>query len=446
MSRRQAAVTLRRAKGSADGRVRSLIRENALAACAVAVALLTVAWLGLYGWAWTDWDTEARPAVDALLAGHVVRFLHLAPAYGGSLILRAPFVMLTKLWHGGELAIYRASAAPCLLAAGALGLWLCARMRARGLSRWARAIALLLCVANPLTLSALELGHPEELLGAVLCVAAVLCAMHDRPTWAGILLGLAIANKEWAVLAIGPVLVALPEARVRALAIAGGVAAAVLAPLILVGSGGFTAQAAASGLDTGPIFQPWQIWWFLGSHGHVVTGLNGNIKVGYRTPPGWVESLGHPLIVAIMPPLTLLYARLRGITARRPVNGALLLLTLLLALRCVLDPWDTSYYSLPFLLALVSWESLSFDRPPVFALVAALAGWVIFQQTSMATFSLSADMQAMVFALISIPSVLAITAALYGPGVRRLLGLSREAPAPAASWQPALTRNAGLGT
>ena len=446
MSRRQAAVTPRRARGTASGRARSLIRDNAFAACAAAAALLTMAWLGLYGWAWTDWDTEARPAVDALVAGHVAQFLHLAPAYGGSLILRAPFVMLTKLWHGGELAIYRGSAAPCLLATGALGLWLCARMRARGLSPWARAIALLLCVANPLTLSALELGHPEELLGAVLCVAAVLCAMYDRPTWAGILLGLAIANKEWGVLAIGPVLVALPAARLRALAIAGGVAAAVLAPLIVVGSGGFSAQAAASGLDTGAIFQPWQIWWFLGSHGHVVTGLNGSIKVGYRTPPGWVESLGHPLIVAIMPPLSLLYARLRGIGSRRPVNGALLLLALLMALRCVLDPWDTSYYSLPFLLALVTWESLSFERPPVLALTGALAAWVVFQQTSIATFSLSADIQAMLFLAVSIPSVLAIAAALYGPGVRRLLAPSREAPGPDTSWQPALTQNPSLGT
>jgi len=49
----------------------------------------------------------------------------------------------------------------------------------------------------------------------VLCTAAVLCALNDRPTWAAVLLGLAIPNKEWAVLAVGPVLVALPRARVR---------------------------------------------------------------------------------------------------------------------------------------------------------------------------------------------------------------------------------------
>ena len=201
--------------------MRSVIRENALAASAAAASLLVIAWLGVHGWSWPDWQSEARPAVGALLAGHLSQFLRIAPVYGGSLILRAPFVMLTKLWGGGELSIYGASAAPCLMALGALGVWLTARMRSLGRSRGARALALMLCVANPLTLPALQIGHPEELLGAVLCIAAVLCAMHDRPTWAAVLLGLAIANKEWAVLAVGPVLLGLDRARLRALVVTG---------------------------------------------------------------------------------------------------------------------------------------------------------------------------------------------------------------------------------
>ena len=103
-------------------------------------------------------------------------FLRLAPAYGGSLVERAPFALLPGLWGGGALAVYRMVALPCLLAAAVLGVWLCARMRAQGHSTLARAVALGVCVANPITLRALELGHPEELLGACLCVAAVLLA------------------------------------------------------------------------------------------------------------------------------------------------------------------------------------------------------------------------------------------------------------------------------
>ena len=102
------------------------------------------------------------------------------PAYGGSLIERAPFALLPGLWGGGALEVYRAVAAPCLLATALLGVWLLARMRSAGGPRLARAVALAVCVANPITLRALELGHPEELLGACLCVAAVLLAGAAR--------------------------------------------------------------------------------------------------------------------------------------------------------------------------------------------------------------------------------------------------------------------------
>jgi hypothetical protein len=431
--------------------MRSLIRDNAVSIVVAAATLLVMAWLGLYGWAWTDWDAEARPAVDALITGHVSQFLTLAPIYGGSLMLRAPFMLLTKLWHGGELAIYRAGAAPCMAATGVLGVWLCARMRAAGRSTGSRAVALMLCVANPLTLAALETGHPEELLGAVLCIAAVLCAMDDRPIWAAVLLGLAIPNKEWAVLAIGPTLVALPRARFRALLLTGLVAGTVLAPLVfapqIVGSsGGSFAPSAATALDAGAIFQPWQIWWFLGAHGHVVRGLNLNVKVGYRTPPGWIESIGHPLIVAIMVPLSALYAVARRRWSYQVPNAPLLLLVLLLALRCVLDPWDTSYYALPCLLALVTWESLSFNRVPVVALGAALLAWFVLQRT--ATLGFSADLQALIFAFVSIPSVVVLGVTVYAPELMRRLVVRPHGKAtrPTAGWPYAATQKAGVGT
>ena len=65
-----------------------------------ALGILIIGWLGLSDWAWTDYDREARPAFDALLGGHVLQFLRLAPAYGGSLVMRAPFVLVPKLWGG----------------------------------------------------------------------------------------------------------------------------------------------------------------------------------------------------------------------------------------------------------------------------------------------------------------------------------------------------------
>ena len=307
-------------------------------------------------------DTEARPAFDALAHGHVLSFLQLAPAYGGSLVERAPFALLPGLWGGGQLAVYRMVTLPCLLAAAALGVWLVAQMRAgEERSTLARAVTLGVCVANPLTLRALEVGHPEELLGGVLCVAAVLLAARERPLWAGLALGLAIANKEWALLAVGPVLLALPSRRALCMASAGAVAAIVLAPLALVGSSGFVASTRGAAAPPSTIFQPWQIFWFLRAiHGTVVLGpvRRNQVWLPHRAHLGW-GSISHPLILAVAVPLTALLWRREN---RR--SDALALLALLLLLRCVLDTWDTVYYPIPFVLALLAWESLGERRRP----------------------------------------------------------------------------------
>jgi hypothetical protein len=409
--------------------MRALVRENALCAFLAGAGTATMVWLGLYGFAWNDYETEAKPAFDALTHGHVLEFLRLAPAYGGSLVERAPFALLPGLWGGGELAVYRMVALPCLLAAAALGVWLVAQLRRPGAgglrapgSRLARAVALGVCVANPLTLRALELGHPEELLGGVLCVAAVLLAARERPLWAGLALGLAIANKEWALLAIGPVLLALPSRRALCMTCAAAVAAFVLAPLALVGSSGFVASTRGAAAPPSSIIQPWPIFWFLGHHGPTVHGLFGVVKPGYRTAPGWVGTISHPLIIAVSLPLTAL-AWGRG---RRGQSDALLLLALLLLLRCVLDTWDTVYYMIPFVLALLTWESLGERRrPAALALSCTALGWVSFAWLPEHA---SADVQAACFLAWTVPLVVGLALRLYAPElVSRLTRGARSA-------------------
>jgi hypothetical protein len=395
------------------------MRDHGPAVAFAAIAVWATAYVSLYGFGWNDYETEVLPAYTALTGGHLWEFLKLAPAYGGSLELRAPFAFLPSLWNGGEVAVYVAVAIPCLIAAALLALWLVAKMRAAGQSRLARATALALCIFNPVTLYALQYGHPEELLGGVLCIAAVLLAQRGHAWWAGLLLGLAIANKEWALLAVGPVLLALPARRLVCLVLAGIVAVAFYIPLMLPaladhGSlGNVGPVAAASG---GPIFQPWQLWWFLGSHGHVIRDAFGVIKVGYRTQPSWLSNIPHPLIIALGVPLTLL-------ASRRGRRDAMLLLVLLLAMRCALDTWDFAYYPLPFVLALLTWESLSFRRPPVLSLVASPVVWLLFVE---APGHLTADQMALVFAVLAVTTLSALALALYGRGVTIPAALRRE--------------------
>lgn len=371
-----------------------------------------LSWLGLATAAFTDYEQEAEPALAALRDGHLQGFLSLLPAYGGSLILRSPFALASGLWHGGELAVFRSMAVPCLAAGAALGVLLWARAGEMCLPRAAAYLALALCSVNPVTLRALETGHPEELLGGALCVAAALAALGRRPVLAGVLLGLAVANKPWAVLAVVPVMLMLGRGQVRALIAAGGVAALLVAPMVLGGAAGVqTAGSVAS--NTGEIFQPWQVWWFTGEHGQVVQGLTAE-KPGYRVPPSWMPGLGHPLVILL--PLLLSLACIRRLRARPPAEG-LLLLAVVLLLRCLLDPWNTSYYALPFLLALAAWEVVGARRAPVLALTATALTWVSFEQLSQLV---SPDAQAAAYLAWSVPLAAALAWRVLDPqGSRR---------------------------
>ena len=407
-----AAAPFKRGLRETDNRlVIRRLRDHGPALVVAAAGVWMMSYLALYGFGWNDYVTEVAPAYAALTAGHLSQFLALAPGYGGSLELRAPFAFVPGLWHGGEVSVYQAVSIPCLIAAALFAVWLVARLRALGVGRLARATAFGLCVVNPVTLYALQDGHPEELLGAVLCVAAVIAAQRRHAGWAGMLLGLAIVNKQWALLAIGPVLVALPAYRWRTLALAGTIAVGFYLPLLLPayvahGAGGGTAAVVQS--SSGAVFQPWQLWWFLGAHGHIIKDTFGIVKVGYRTPPTWIGTISHPLIVALAIPATLL-------AVRRGRRDALLLLAFLLAMRFALDTWDNVYYPLPFIFALLAWETLQRREPPVLSLVASVVVWLVF---IVAPLHLSPDGQAALFLIVAVPTLVALAVALFAPGVR----------------------------
>jgi len=404
------------------------LRDQGPALAFAALGVWAMSYLALYGFGWNDYESEVTPAYDALTAGHVWEFLKLAPGYGGSLELRAPFALLPGLWGGREVAVYQAVSIPCLIAAALLAVWLVGRMRALGNGRLACATTLGLCVANPVTLYALQDGHAEELLGAVLCVGAVLAAQRGRANWTAVLLALAIVNKQWALLAIGPVLVALPAHRRRTIAIAAAIALCFYVPLWLPAYAAHSGGAGAlNGAGAGTIFQPWQLWWFLGSHGPVVRDAFGTVKVGYRTPPAWIQAIDHPLVVALGVPVTLVALARKG-------TDAMALLTLLMAIRFAFDTWDTVYYTLPFLIALLSWESLARRRPPLASLAASVVVWLVFV---VAPEHVSADAQAAIFLALALPTLLTLAVAVFAPADAlrpgRRVGLQRRSSAPAAA-------------
>jgi hypothetical protein len=368
-----------------------------------------LAWLSLVDFMWTDYDGEARLPLGALLAGRFGYFAAHSPAYGGSLLMRAPFALVARLLGGGELAVYRALAVPALLAAGALAVWLAVQMRRAGCRRLAWVTALLLVAANPISMRALEFGHAEELVGAVLCVAAVIAAARGHWLAGSVAIGLAVASKPWALLAVPLVIGAAEGRRWRGLLVAGSVAFAFMAPFVLYDATHGGRQAVA-GLGTGPIFQPSQVWWFLGDGPkHVVTG-GGMTLDDYRTPPAWLDGSARPLLLAVA-----LWRR------RRPtLDDALLALAIVLLLRCLLDPWNIVYYAVPALFALAAWEGLVRREPPVLTLLATAMTWWTFQWLPGRA---SPDLRSLAYLAWSVPLVAGLTLHLFAPGTAARLGV-----------------------
>jgi hypothetical protein len=341
--------------------------SSPLAPALAAVLAASVA-LGLTAPRGADYALDGGPAIHALVHGHLRDFAAYQSLMGSfSLLVRAPFVALAEGLGGGPRLAYQLGVIPCALAAGLLGLWLARTLSARGRSSATCALIGGICLLNPVTFSALYYGHPEELLGAALCVGAVLAASQRRPVAAGVLLGLALATKQWALLAVGPVLIAAPQRRWVLGGVAAGVAATLTVPLLIANAASFATGSNAA-LVARSLVLPDCIWWPLATPGRGVVEYLGSEPVIGQTYvlPTWLTYVAHPLIVALALPLSWPLLRRRS-------ADALGLLVVLFALRCVLDPWNNGYYHVPFLLALAAWEGTRRRGLPVVTLVAALA-------------------------------------------------------------------------
>jgi hypothetical protein len=302
-----------------------------------------------------------------------------------SSLVRAPFVWL--VFHADVRTVFIFGSLPCIGAVAALVLWLRRLMADRERETLAAAAIVAVCLVNLPTLRALHWGHPEELLCGALVVGAAVAALRGRALWAAVLLGLALATKQWALLALPPVLLAAPAQRGRIAIVAVVVAAAAYAPFavssperfaeVLHGAGNPQAMGQADGLTAASKagethITAANVWW-------PVAEKRDEVRAGKRVTsavvPHWVVSLSHGLIVLLAVPLAWLYRR-RG---PRPREDALGLLALLLLLRCALDPNDFDYYHVPLLLALGAWEGLARPgRPPWATLAAAIGTGVAF--------------------------------------------------------------------
>lgn len=324
--------------------------------------------------------TDAGPALAALLHGNLVAFARANPAMGDlSLLIRAPFVELAYIGHPSELSIYRWGVLPCVASVAVLALWLVSIARRRGTGPVGQWAILLVSLLNPLVSSAVAVGHPEELMTASLCIGALVAAFEGGLLLSTVLLGLALACKQWSVLAVLPVLLALERGRMRALIGALALAAVVTLPEVVGAPRALLENQLSLAHHDGrtPSVLSW--WWPLAPNSTVHLIVEGSpVSVSeHRLPRALVESL-HSVIIVIDVLIAAIVAHARRLPLRR--DDAFALMAIVMLLRCTLDTQTVSYYHAPLFLDLLAWDALRGERIPVRALTAAAVAYLLLDR------------------------------------------------------------------
>jgi DNA-binding XRE family transcriptional regulator len=289
-------------------------------------------------------------------------------------LVQTPFVALSGT--SGE-AAYPWAVFPCLLVTGFVGLYLSRIAARRGAERSTQVLIAALVLLNPLTFEAIENGHPEEILTTALAVAAVAAAAENRVRRTALLLGLAIASKQWAVIAVLPALLTLPAARLRTGMLAVAVAVVLFLPAVVASpSSFFGVQTQVAG--TGRVVTPWSAWYPAATTRTEVYVVDGERLVAeVENAPSLADPLSHPLIVVLALSLPFAVVLRRG--APLGPQDAFALLALLALLRCVFDPVDNLYYHEPLLLALVGWDAFAARGLPLRALAGTAVGLLFWK-------------------------------------------------------------------
>jgi hypothetical protein len=264
---------------------------------------------------------DAGPSIEALSDGDLHGFFANQPPMGSfSLLLRTPPAVVANALGGDDLSVYRSGVFICVLA-------------------------------------------------AVLAVGAVIAAGRRHWVVAGLMLGAAVATKQWAFLAAIPMLIAAPAGtRVRAALTCAALAAALTLPMLAADPGRF--HAAQSNVSTESSYTNTvtasNLWWAFASesYGEGIDIYGHAKQIAQFSLPNDVGRSLHMGVIGVALVLSLLYARRRAGRAGWVPDDVLQLLALLFLLRCMLDPLTFSYHHTPFLVALISFEALR-RRVPV---------------------------------------------------------------------------------
>jgi hypothetical protein len=297
---------------------------------------------------------NAAPAIAALLHGQFGLYTAHQPAIGlTSILLRLPFGAAAQALGGGQVLVYQVGALACLLPLAWLVGWLVGRRTSR---RVAGVLAGVLLLTSPAVRETVSSGHPEEVLAAVLATGAVVAATRGHAVWAAAGLGLAVGTKEWAMIALLPVLVALPGRRLAAAAFAGVIGAVLCLTAPLADPAAFARALHTEG--TTNLVNPLSLWWPVSAPVHLASG---GLAPARLMPLGLSRAESS---LALASGLALVAAFWWRASGRRPIADPLALLALLALVRLFGDSTHLVYYYVALLVPVAAWEVVSLERLP----------------------------------------------------------------------------------
>ncbi len=122
-----------------------------------------------------------------------------------------------------------------VLAAGIVAVM---RSSGRGRNGWEPAVLIAVACTPPVFMCLQNLFHPQDLLAMGLILLAVSCAQRNAWVWAGVLMGLAFASQQFALLAAALLFVVVPAKRRLVFSLSAVATFAVLVvPLMALSSG-----------------------------------------------------------------------------------------------------------------------------------------------------------------------------------------------------------------
>ena len=277
--------------------------------------------------------------------------------------------------------VYRLGALVCMLPAAALATWVAVNARAAGVTTAGLLAASVVLIGSP-TVAALGWGHPEEVLAATLATCSLLAATRARPTAAGLLLGAAVGTKPWALIAVAPMLLALPDRRLRAAVAAAGAGLVLAALPALLDPAAYTRASRA--LGSTHLVTALSAWWPLGFRPESIPAAS---PLAGTLPLGLTKSVALPvgLLLVGAPAVALAWAAGRRralIHIRGHAPDAFALLCLLALVRCLADPGPVEYYYVAAVIPLATWEATKLRRVPVAAMITLFGVWLTYHHAA----------------------------------------------------------------